>query len=415
MDGREVEPRVCRCDDAWTFFPGEVAIVTGRYCLLFLLAALTGGASTANAETAAVNCVLSVEEMGGTLAIIDAAGAVTVRVPIGERPHEVAVSADGKTAYVSQFGIADYDNRVGTPGDRVAEIDLAGAHRTADFVLPPPALGPHGVKLRPGTNELFVNAEVGGDRMFVFDTQSRKVLRDFPLPKGTHNFVFSDDGASLYGFAGEEGISRMDAGNGSILASQNPGSTIRGLFFTKAGTVLAGGKGEILELRADDLSIMRRLPAPRPGQYLYLEQWPDGTIVAPTLNDDGVAIFPGDGAPARFVATGETPIIVRRGPDDLIYVANVEGGHISILSAAGEPLRTIRVWMGRTASISASAPAKAGLPSKRIRTLPSPRRGGSHRRKTRSVRPQKRTVDGNRSSRSGISSIPRPGPGGTVT
>jgi DNA-binding beta-propeller fold protein YncE len=317
--------------------------VIGRgFPFLMLLAALTGGSEAATAVASPpLNCVLSVEEMGGTLAVVDARGAITVRIPIGERPHEVAVSPDGKTAYVSQFGIADYDNRVGTPGDRVVEIDLTEARHTADFVLPPPALGPHGVKLRPGTDELFVNAEVGGERMFVFDTQSRKVLRDYPLPQGTHNFVFSTDGSSLYSFAGEAGVSRIDPGNGSILASQNPGSTIRGLFFIEAGTVLAGARGEIVELASDDLSIVRRLPAPRPGQYLYLEQWPDGTIVAPTLNDDGVAIFPGDGGAARFVATGKTPIIVRRGPDDLIYVANVEGSHISVLSAAGEPLRTI--------------------------------------------------------------------------
>ena len=210
---------------------------------------------------------------------------MTVRIPIGERPHEVAVSEDRKTAYVSQFGIADYDNRVGTPGDRVVEIDLAEARRTGDFVLPPPALAPHGVKLRPGTNELFVNAEVGGERMFVFDPQSRRLLRSFPIPKGTHNFVFSADGASLYGFAGEDGISRIDAGEGAVLASQDPGSPIRGLFFTEKGTILAGAKDELLELRPDDLAIMRRLPAPRPGQFLYLDQWPDGMIVAPSLNE----------------------------------------------------------------------------------------------------------------------------------
>ena len=315
----------------------------GRYSLLLVLgAALNGSASTSNAVTPPpLDCVLSVEETAGTLAIVDAGGAATVRIPLGERPHEVAVSADGKTAYVSQFGIADYDNRIGTPGDRVIEVDLAQARRTADFVLPSPARGPHGVKLRPGTNELFVNAEVGGDKMFAFDTQSRRLLRSFSLPKGTHNFVFSADGASLYSFAGADGASRIDAGDGSILASQNPGSAIRGLFFTEAGTVLASAKGEVLELRADDLSIIRRLPAPRPGQFVYLEQWPDGMIVAPSLSDDGVAIFPADGGPARFVATGKTPIIVRRGPDGLIYVSNVEDDHVSILSAEGEPLRTI--------------------------------------------------------------------------
>jgi len=335
----------------------------GRYSVFLVLGAvLNGCASMAGVSTSPqLDCVLSVEETPGTLAIVDVHGSVTARIPLGERPHEVAVSQDGKTAYVSQFGIADYDNRIGTPGDRVIEIDLARARRTAEFVLPLPSRGPHGVKLRPGTNELFVNAEVGGDKMFAFNKRSHRVLRSFSLPKGTHNFVFSSDGASLFSFAGSDGASRIDPEDGRILAHQNPGSAIRGLFFTQTGTVLASAKGEILELRPDDLSIIRRLRAPRPGQFVYLEQWPNGMIVAPSLGDGGVAIFPADGRPARFVVTGKAPIFARRGPDGLIYVTNVEDDHISILSRDGEPLRTISDLVTPNGLGFGRCPSKLGL------------------------------------------------------
>ena len=37
-------------------------------------------------------------------------------VAVGLKPHEIELSTDGKTAYVSNFGISDYDYRIGTPG-----------------------------------------------------------------------------------------------------------------------------------------------------------------------------------------------------------------------------------------------------------------------------------------------------------
>jgi DNA-binding beta-propeller fold protein YncE len=294
----------------------------------------------------AAACVLSVQETAGQLGIVSSGGAVVATIPISARPHEIAVSQNGKTAYVSQFGITDYDSLLGTPGDRIAEIDLLKARRVADFILPPPARGPHGVKLRPGTSELFVNAEAGGYVMFVFDTRTRRLLRRFPLPNGTHNFVFSGDGKSLYSFAGANGASRIDPGDGSVLAQRDIGSPIRGLFLTKAGTILASAKGALFTLDPGNLGIVQRLEAPRPGQYIYAEQWPDGMIVAPSPSDGGIALFPANGGPPQFITTGRSPILVRRGPDNLIYVSNAEDDHISVLGLRGENILTIEGLSG---------------------------------------------------------------------
>ena len=301
--------------------------------------------ATAHLPSAAA-CVLSVQETAGQLGIASSGGAVVATIPIGTRPHEIAVTRNGMTAYVSQFGITDYDSRLGTPGDRVAEIDLRNARRVADFILPPPARGPHGVKLRPGTRELFVNAEAGGYVMFVFDMRTRRLLRSFPLPNGTHNFVFSADGKSLYSFAGANGASRINPGDGSVLAHRDVGSPIRGLFLTKAGTILASAKGALFTLDPGDLGVVQRLEAPRPGQYIYAEQWPDGMIVAPSPSDGGIAIFPANGGPSQFVSTGRSPILVRRGPDNLIYVSNAEDDHISVLGLRGENILTIQGLSG---------------------------------------------------------------------
>ena len=111
-------------------------------------------------------CILSVEEERGQFAILRRDGTRVASVPIGGRPHEIEVSSDGTTAYVTQFGIADYDHRIGTPGTKVVEAALQSARATGVFALPAGSRGPHGVKLRPHSRELFVNTEVDGDRMF---------------------------------------------------------------------------------------------------------------------------------------------------------------------------------------------------------------------------------------------------------
>ena len=96
-------------------------------------------------------------------------------------------------------------------------------------MLPADLSAPHGVALRPGSHGLFPNAKVPSDVMAVFDTRTKQLLRRFALPMATHNFTFSPDGASIFNFAGKEGVSRLDPGNGAVLAHTEIGSPARGV------------------------------------------------------------------------------------------------------------------------------------------------------------------------------------------
>jgi DNA-binding beta-propeller fold protein YncE len=304
--------------------------------------ALASALPTLAAPPPARFCLLVVEETAGSLAIADPHGGVAKRLMLGERPHEVEVSRDGKTAYVSMFGITDYDSQLGTPGTSVARIDLNRGQRTFDYRMPPGLSAPHGVKLRPpARRELYVNAEKGGDTMLVFDTRTGGLQRRFPLPPGSHNFVFSADGATIFSFAGANGVAKIDAATGRVLARRDVGSPVRGIVMASDGSVLASGKGAVVELRASDLGEVHRWRTPGRGQYVYLAQLPDGSIFAPSLNDDGVLVLPANGGPPRFIATGKTPIRAIRGPDSLVYVANVNDDHVSVLGPDGEPRRPI--------------------------------------------------------------------------
>lgn len=287
-------------------------------------------------------CILAVEEEPGRLAISDPLGARLASLPMGERPHEVEVAQDGRTAYVSQFGIADYDNRIGTPGGRIVRVDLRRRAISGQYLLPPDLRAPHGIKLRPPLGrELYTNAEVGGDTMLAYDVRSGRLSRRFPLPKGTHNFVFSPDGSTLFSFAGAEGVSKIDAVTGKVLAHARLSSPVRGLFMARNGILLAGAKGEVVALRSEDLSIALRIPVPAQGQVMYLAELANGTVVAPTMQAGGVAFISAGGGAARLVATGKVPLFAREGPDGLIYVSNVEDRHLSVLTSTGTTVRQI--------------------------------------------------------------------------
>ena len=74
-----------------------------KACFAFLLAAILGACAfvpTARADTVVVACKSEFQ-----LALVDpATEKVLVKLPTGRGPHEVAVSPDGRMAYVSNFG-----------------------------------------------------------------------------------------------------------------------------------------------------------------------------------------------------------------------------------------------------------------------------------------------------------------------
>jgi YVTN family beta-propeller protein len=120
-----------------------------RLCLAFLAiaAALAGWSS---AQTAPAQALLVLSKQDHTLAIVDPANLrVVARIPAGNDPHEVVVSKDGRTAYVSNYGFGAYHT--------LTAIDLVGQRQFATIDLG--ALrGPHGLAFAQG--KVWFTAEV---------------------------------------------------------------------------------------------------------------------------------------------------------------------------------------------------------------------------------------------------------------
>lgn len=108
--------------------------------LLFTLVCCVLGTATFVAAQTPSPAFLVLEKEKRTLAIIDPSTLkIVARVPAGDDPHEVAVSVDGKTAYITNYGA------FATPLHTISVIDLS-----AQKPLPPIDLGalraPHGIQ-----------------------------------------------------------------------------------------------------------------------------------------------------------------------------------------------------------------------------------------------------------------------------
>ena len=91
-----------------------------------LLSLLCLGAAALQAADTPANALLVLEKAQNTLVIVDPASlTIVARVPVGNDPHEVAVSDDGKTAYISNYG----------NGNTIAVVDLVAQKPLAPIDL----------------------------------------------------------------------------------------------------------------------------------------------------------------------------------------------------------------------------------------------------------------------------------------
>jgi YVTN family beta-propeller protein len=148
-------------------------------------AVLVGGLLTSSllAQSSSESSLLVLSKRGHTLAIVDPSSLkVLAKVPVGDDPHEVIASADGRTAYVSNYG--------GGSLHTLARVDLVGqkAMPAIDLEL---LHGPHGLTSVGG--KIWFTAE-GSKVIGRFDPATRKV--DWVLGTGqdrTHMIWVSED------------------------------------------------------------------------------------------------------------------------------------------------------------------------------------------------------------------------------
>ncbi len=155
---------------------------TGPLCALLLLALDLGAQAPAAS-------LLVLNKSEATLAIVEpASGRVLGTVPTGDGPHEVAVSADGRYAFVTNYGGRG-------PGNTLSVIDIAGRKefRRVDLGA---LRQPHGIAVVDG--KAVFTAE-GNRAIGRYDLATNRVDWQFETgQEGTHMVMASRDGRTLF-------------------------------------------------------------------------------------------------------------------------------------------------------------------------------------------------------------------------
>jgi len=165
-------------------------------------AAVVGIAQTPPATPSPALLVLNKND--ATLSIIDPATGKSVgTVPTGEAPHEIAVSSDGKLAFVANYGSQ-------TPGNTISVIALASQRELRRFDVSP-LRRPHGLYVHEG--KLYFTAET--NRVIGrYDPTTNQIDWLFGTGQaGTHMVRVNKDGSQIYtANIGGDSIGVMDRG-----------------------------------------------------------------------------------------------------------------------------------------------------------------------------------------------------------
>jgi YVTN family beta-propeller protein len=163
------------------------------------------------------------------MAAVDvASGKVLWRVPVGDAPHELAVSTDGKYAFASNYGTGP------APGHTISMIDLA-ARKELRRIDVSPLARPHGLAFAGG--KLYFTAEAN-KAIARYDPAADKIDWRFETGQnGTHMILISRDLEKIF-------TSNIGSDSISIIESDGAGVWHQ--------TIVAVGKGpEALELSPD--------------------------------------------------------------------------------------------------------------------------------------------------------------------
>jgi len=238
--------------------------------LLAILAGLLLGSGVQAADVPA--SLLALDRDGNALLVIDPANLqLRHRVATGTGPHEVVGSADGRYAYVANYGTKE------VVGDSISIIDLV-AGREVERVEVRPFARPHGLELVD--DKLYFTAEHSRS-VARLDLATRKV--DWVMGIGldvTHMLDVAPDGRTLYATSLlSDAVTAVQIGAPGLakLSTAKLGKHPEGLALAPDGKTLwvgQNGTGKIAVLDAQTLALQAELDA---GQYpARVKFTPDG-------------------------------------------------------------------------------------------------------------------------------------------
>src|SRR5215471_14995244 len=165
--------------------------MTMRTSKTWVAALLLGAAAaiTVSAQRAPAR-LLVLNKEDANMAIVDpVSGSVLGRVPVGQGPHELVTSTDGRVAYASNYGTGP------APGKTISMIDLA-AKKELRRIDVSPLSRPHGLAFAGG--KLYFTAEASR-KIARYDPAADKIDWEFETGQnGTHMVLPTKDARTIF-------------------------------------------------------------------------------------------------------------------------------------------------------------------------------------------------------------------------
>jgi YVTN family beta-propeller protein len=167
-------------------------------------------ATSAAAQAPDLTGTLVVVNKGASsVSIIDvASGRELAVLPTGAGPHEVAISSDGRTAVVTDYGARQ-------PGNSLTVIDVQDIEVTRTIDLGAHER-PHGIAFLPGDDRVVVTSEATGS-VIVVDIENGRIDDSLPTAQaGSHMLALPGPAASIWTSNVRDGtVSEIDMSTGA--------------------------------------------------------------------------------------------------------------------------------------------------------------------------------------------------------
>lgn len=250
-----------------------------------------------------------VHKLGGGVGFYTAEGKFLSATALSKHPHEMLLSADGKTLYVSDNGLV-WMTDPGEGENTISIVDVATRKKTGAIDLGANRR-PHGMDLVPGKDQLVVTIE-NPDGLLLVDVKQRKVIRRYEVDgkkphmvavdkKGEHAYVSNDasDTVAVIHLATGKIVKRMPMGRRPQGGVMTPDGRLFYLTNMDAGEVLVidTAKQEVIRKMKADGGPARISLTPDGKTLVYNQQKINGAAIAEAATGKVIAALKLPGMP----------------------------------------------------------------------------------------------------------------------
>ena len=324
-----------------------------RFAILFLLSSLILSSQD--------SLLLVSQKASSTVGFYTWEGQHLDAVQVGQHPHEMALSADGRFAYTTDNGTMAIEV-VGEGGNTVSFIDLKERTRVAQV-----SLGkyhrPHGIDVNPVTGDLLISSE-NPSQLIVVDVKAKNIKRTFDT-KGETSHIVTCDAKGEWAYvsnARSSNVAAIHLTTGETILIP-VGDRPEGSVLSSDGKTLYVANRESNEITAIDTAAKKltaRISTCREPARVGISA-DDKTLIYACITDRQVGFA--DVASAKQTATVDLnarPVSLTTSPDgkhafagaqdeDLVFVISIADRKIAkqfktIPGAGPDPILAIRKW-----------------------------------------------------------------------